>query len=91
MPLNESFSLWPAHRDRNIEVVHVGKSSNHVDPIVIFWIRFDLSDVHVFVRHVANSKMHVHCTYNTFHSGFKSKDFYSVQQFTNKTVQLVPE
>jgi hypothetical protein len=67
MVLNESFSLRPAHRNHNIEVVHVGKME-YVDPIVIFLVRFDLSEARVFltaesVRHVANSILHVHCTY----------------------------
>ncbi len=93
MPLNKSFSLRPANCNPNIEVVHMGKNSNHVGPIVIFWERFNLCKVSVFVRHAANSIMHdVHCTYNTFHNGFKSKNFYLVQQYTNETVvQLVPE
>ena len=46
----------------------MGKRSNHLGPIVILLGRFGLSDARVLltaenVRHVANSIMHVHCTY----------------------------
>ena len=49
----------------------MGKKSNHDDAIVILLVRFDLSEVHVFltaeyVRHVANLIMNVHCTSISF-------------------------
>jgi hypothetical protein len=66
----------------------------NVDPIVILDVRFDLSEVGVFltaenVRLVTNSKMHVHCTY--IHFGVKSKYFVHSTTVHKRTAQLVPE
>jgi hypothetical protein len=89
---NESFSLRPAHRNHNTEVMHI----KNVDPIVILGIRFDLSEVGVFltaenVRLVENSIMHVCTLYIHCISVSSLSILYTVQQYTKRTVQLVPE